>query len=96
MVDFAVEDTRPNLTLLLEVPPAVSAARLAARQAGRPAVRDRIEAEAAEFFARVERGFAELAAREPRRIRRLDASGSEDEVAAEIWATVAPLLETAP
>ncbi len=96
VVDFAVGDTRPNLTLLLEVPPAVSAARLAVRQASRPAVRDRIEAEAAEFFARVERGFTELAAREPRRIRRLDASGSEDEVAAAIWAEVAPLLETAP
>ena len=51
---------------------------------------DRIEAEGDSFAGLVERGFADLAAREPARVVLIDASGTPDAVAARVWeATVA-------
>src|SRR6266478_9571094 len=52
VIDFAVGGTRPDLTLLLEVSPETSRARLAARQSGSPPVRDRIEEAGGSFFER--------------------------------------------
>src|SRR3954452_18301091 len=43
IVDFAVGETRPDLTLLLVVPHSVSQERLLARQSTLPFMRDRIE-----------------------------------------------------
>src|SRR5213078_4806469 len=43
VIDFAVGETRPDLTLLLVVPPEVSQDRLLARQSTLPFMRDRIE-----------------------------------------------------
>src|SRR5271170_5309665 len=40
VIDFAVGDMRPNLTLLLQVPPEVSSDRLRSRQSTLPFVRD--------------------------------------------------------
>src|SRR5215471_3440338 len=42
VIDFAVGETKPNLTLFLHVPAEVSAERLRSRQATMPFVRDRI------------------------------------------------------
>ncbi len=47
----------------------------------------------AEFHERVRRGFLTLAANEPSRWRVVDASGSPDEVAEQVWAAVADLFE---
>src|SRR5215475_9013156 len=41
MIDVAVGDTRPDLTLLMLVSPAVAAERLRARRSAAPALRDR-------------------------------------------------------
>src|SRR6185437_9888247 len=43
VIDFAVGETRPALTLLFHLPPDVQKARLVSRQATGPIVRDRIE-----------------------------------------------------
>src|SRR5205814_2036014 len=43
IIDFAVGETRPDLTLLLVVPHEVSQERLLARQSTMPFMRDRIE-----------------------------------------------------
>jgi len=67
IIDIAVGDTRPNLTLLLTVSPEISELRRALRQSTLPFMRDRIEEADRQFFERVERGFATLAAAEPRR-----------------------------
>ena len=93
IIDVAVGGTRPDLTLLLQVPPAVSTERLLARQATMPFVRDRIEEADRSFFERVARGYEALAAAEPKRVHKLDASGSIAEIAAAIWKSVAPLLQ---
>lgn len=85
IVDFAVGTTRPDLTILLQVPPEVSAGRLRSRQATLPFIRDRIEEADQEFFQRVARGFEAIAAAEPDRFRVVSGDGTVETVAAEIW-----------
>ena len=92
VIDFAVGGTRPDLTLLLEVPPETSRARLAARQSGSPPVRDRIEEAGGSFFERVAEGYRAIAEAEPARVKRVDATGPVEAVGAEIWKHVAALL----
>lgn len=85
IVDFAVGATRPDLTILLHVPPEVSAGRLRSRQATLPFIRDRIEEADQEFFQRVAHGFEAIAAAEPQRFRVISGDGTVETVAAEIW-----------
>lgn len=93
IIEFAVEHTRPDLTLLLDVPVAVSEARRAARRAGpgsaEPA-RDRMEEADRAFFERVHQGFRAIAQAEPERVRVIDATASIDAVAEAVWSAVAP------
>ncbi len=67
---FATGGLRPDRTLLLRVEPAVARAR----QAGRDDTPDRLEREDDAFFATIAAAYDELAARDPQRIRVLDAS----------------------
>ncbi len=92
VVNFAVGETRPNLTLLLQVPLAVSEERRAVRQSTLPFLRDRMEEADREFFKRVAKGFEAIAAAEPQRIHTVDAMGSMEEVRAAIWKIVEPQL----
>lgn len=92
IVEIAVGDTRPDLTLLLTVTPEVSELRRALRQSTLPFMRDRIEEADKQFFERVEKGFAAIAAAEPNRFRVMEASGSIENVAARVWDLVRPVL----
>ena len=94
IVDIAVGETRPNLTLLLTVTPEISELRRAMRQSTLPFMRDRIEESDRQFFDRVDRGFAAIAAADPKRFRVLDAAGSVDRVAERVWDLVRPALPT--
>lgn len=96
VVDFAVGETRPNLTLLFLVPPAVSYDRRLARQSTLAFVRDRFEEADQAFFDRVDLGYRSLAAAEPERVRCVDAVGSVEAVADRVWALVAPRLPAVP
>jgi dTMP kinase len=80
------------LTLLLLVPPDVSAARLLARQSTMPFVRDRLEEADASFFERVARGYRVMAAAEPQRVKLIDAAGRLEEVQEAVWRAVEPML----
>lgn len=91
VIDFAVGGTRPDRTLLLHVPLAVSEARRISRQ-GVTAVRDRMEEADRNFFLRVEQGFAAVAAAEPERVRVIDATADVATVSARVWEMVASLL----
>ena len=95
VVNVAVGETKPNLTLLLTVPPETSEKRLAARQANLPFIRDRIEEASREFFARVAKGFEAIAAAEPGRVRVVDTSDAQESVSQKIWQYVQPLLPKA-
>lgn len=81
---FATGALMPDLTLLLDIPEAESARRLAERKG--PA--DRFEQEQAAFHRRLAEGFREMAAAEPTRFRVIDSSGSEAQTAAQILAAV--------
>jgi dTMP kinase len=93
IIDVAVGETRPDLTLLLLIPQAVSEQRRLARQSTLPFMRDRMEEADQSFFARVARGYQALAAAEPNRVRPIDASGSVQELRETIWQLVEPLLK---
>lgn len=82
----------PDLTLLVEVPPEVSAGRLAGRDGG---VSDAIGGRDSAYHARVADAFRRLAAAEPGRFRRIDGTGDPSAIHARIWAAIAPLLEQA-
>jgi dTMP kinase len=88
VIDLAVGETRPDLTLLLHVPVAVSEAR----RRRRGGVRDRMEEAGRAFFRRVQRGYLAIAAAEPMRVRVIDATRSIEVVAAQVWTAVAPLV----
>jgi dTMP kinase len=81
----------PECTLLLDVPVAVGLARSKRRSGQVPT--DRFEAESAVFFERVRAAYLELAMREPKRFRIIDASLPLDGVGKQIAAALVPLLE---
>ena len=70
----------PDLTILLDAPPAVALARVTSRGLSL----DRFEAESEKFFERVRRGYLDIAAREPVRVRLIDATANEQQVAAAV------------
>lgn len=92
VIEFAVGGTKPDLTLFLQVPPEVSAARLQSRQSALPPVRDRIEEADQDFFERVAQGFSIIAAREPQRVKVIQGAQPAEAVSDAIWKQVQPLL----
>ncbi len=92
IVDFAVGNTRPDLTLFLHVPAEVSVERRRSRQGTLPFVRDRIEEADHKFFERVAHGFGVIAAAEPQRVKFVNGTLPADIVCAKVWDIVEPLL----
>ena len=90
LIDYAVGDTTPDLTLLLRVPVEVSEQRRASRNSPE---RDRFEESDRAFFQRVEAGYDHLISAESDRVRAIDATRSADEVAELIWLLVKPLFD---
>lgn len=80
--EWAIGDTWPDLVVLLTVPPAVTAERMSRREL------DRFEQAGAEFHARVDAGFAQMAAADPDRWVVVTATGPVEAVARHIRKTV--------
>jgi dTMP kinase len=78
---FAVGSRRPDVTFLLDMDSGEALKRLARRASTQ---RDRMEEEPLAFYEAVRRGYLACAAREPKRIRILDATKTEDEIARDI------------
>ena len=85
MNDFSCEGLKPDLTLLLDVGPDVSRARMRSREAATNTTADRMERAGEKFHARLRAGFAALAKAEPERIVTIDANGTPDEVWGLVW-----------
>ena len=83
---------RPDCTLLLDLPVETGLARSRKRAGNQPA--DRFEAEPAQFFERVRAAYLDLAAREPGRIRVIDAAQPLREVQRQIDTALAQLLDS--
>lgn len=92
VIEFAVGETKPDITLLVQVPPEVSADRLRSRQANLPFVRDRIEEADRAFFERVDRGYQAIAAADPDRIKIVNGTHSLEDVSVDIWSLIEPRL----
>jgi dTMP kinase len=84
---FATGGVTPDRTLLLRIDPAVARARLQ----GRADVPDRLEREDDGFFVTIAAAYDELAAREPERIRVLDAGRPPPELLASALEALADL-----
>lgn len=87
---LAAGATRPDLTLILDVPPETGLARAAAR--GKGAVADRFEKEGADYHAAVRAAFLARAATAPERCVVVDATGDADAVAHAVTRMVADRL----
>jgi dTMP kinase len=78
---------RPDLTLLLDAPLEIAAARAQERNAARGSA-DRFEREKQDFFERVRRVYLERARQEPGRFAVIDATASRDAVEVAIRSAV--------
>ena len=86
---FAIGDTMPGLTILIDLPPEIGLARVHARSDGQL---DRMENEAIEFFQAVRQGYLDLAKSEPKRFLVLDGSQSVEKLETQIWQRVGATL----
>jgi dTMP kinase len=84
--DTATGGLKPDLTILLDVPPEEGLRR----KKGTP--RDRFEQEDIDFHLRVRDGYLKLAAEEPSRWLVLDSTQSKDKVEQLIWQKVSRLI----
>jgi dTMP kinase len=88
------EDLKPDITLLLDLPPRVGLARAWQEldSGSRPGTESRFEEEAIGFHEKVRAGYLELVGREPDRFKVIDASRKIDEVQADIRKVLAEFL----
>jgi dTMP kinase len=82
---WATGGLRPDLTLLLDIDPAVGLARI-------PGAPDRIEQESLEFHQRVRQGFLDLAAADPDRYLVVSAADPAEQVHGQVRARMTALL----
>ncbi len=84
ITDFATGGLKPDLTLFLDLEPAIGLTR---RKASGQEW-NRMDRQTLDFYRLTRRGYHTLAEMEPERWVSIDASGSISEVAAAVWATV--------
>jgi dTMP kinase len=89
---FAIGQTLPDLTILIDLDPTVGMERVKARSGGKL---DRMEQEAIEFFEAVRAGYLKAAAADPQRFLVVNGDQSIEAIQAEIWEAVEILLPTA-
>jgi dTMP kinase len=93
---LATKGLRPHLTFLLDLPPEKGMARAQARGQGQGTEpsqgTDRFEDEALAFHERVRAAFLARAQAEPVRMKIIDADRSRQDIAAEIWQHVLPMI----
>jgi dTMP kinase len=78
---FAVGETMPDLTILLDLDVKTGHSRAVAASGS---VEDRMESNPMEFFEKIREGYLRLAAEAPERFAVIDASATIDEVTTEI------------
>jgi dTMP kinase len=81
---FILEDVRPDLTLVFDLPAETGLARANARAGAEM----RFESKGLAFHERLREGFRAIAAAEPERCVLIDAAADMDSVEAAVWQTV--------
>ena len=85
---LATGGLEPDLTLVFDLDPDASLARVEGRNAGSHPVESRFDAEPAAFHRALRQAYLELAKRQPERIRVIDARGPTEEVARRVLAAL--------
>jgi dTMP kinase len=85
---ISVGATRPDLTIILDLPVEVGLARLAARNAETGGAPDRFERDGVGLHEARRQAFLAIAGREPQRCVVIDAAAAEQTVAAAVFAAV--------
>jgi len=85
---LAVNGAKPDLVILLDVPPAVGLARLE----NKVKRKDRLDMQQKDFYDRVHTGYLALAKNNPSRYVVVDATKLAEDVASSIWKIVKDLL----
>lgn len=93
LIAAAVDETRPDLTVILDLPPEAGLARA---HGGGQGAETRFERKGAAFHAAVREGFRRIAAGDPDRCPVVDTGRPVEEVAAEIAALVSARLGLQP
>lgn len=92
-----VGETKPDLTIILDLPPEVGMKRASERDGREPGDAangaDRFEAEEIRFHSALREGFLNIAEQEPQRCVVIDAQQPENAVTEKIWETVMERLE---
>jgi len=93
---LVLEDFKPDITLLLDLPPRIGLARAWKQldNGDRSSTESRFEEETLGFHEKVRAGYLELARLEPQRFRTIDASGSETQVQEDIKRALIQFMET--
>ena len=81
-----VGDTRPALTLIFDIDPALGLSR--ARERGDARAEDRYERKGLAFHMKLREGFLEILRRNPKRCRLIDAAQDVDAVTQDVWSVL--------
>ena len=82
---FAIGNVMPSLTIIYDVPPAISKRRIRQRASDVP---DRMERENIEFYKKIRQGYLLLAQSMPERIIVIDGTQTEAEIERQTWKVV--------
>jgi dTMP kinase len=91
MEAIVVGETRPDLTLMLDLDPEKGLARATARRGDNSV--DRFEGQNLQFHRALRAAFLKIAVEEPERCAVIDAARSQNDVAAEIWREIEERLD---
>lgn len=83
---LVVGETRPHLTVILDLDPDLGLARAKSTE-------NRFEQKGRDFHAKLRSAYHEIAKAEPHRCKVVDAAGNPEEVSAAVWKAVKPLLD---
>jgi len=89
---MVVQDNNPDLTLLIDINPAVALSRARKRNRQTTVDEGRFEQESLEFYQRVRQGYLQIARREPHRVHVLDGNQPIENIQEEIVRLISPLL----
>lgn len=91
--EFSCPGVEPDLTIWLDVEPSTAVSRARSRNEKQTVDESLMESESMRFFDRVRSGYAAICKAEPRRMKRVDATGSVEQVARRVLDLVQPALK---
>jgi len=92
VINLATDGLKPDLTLFFDIPISTAISRRNARgEAGEKS--NRMDFETADFYERVRAAYLDVANKEPKRYRIIDATGSVDEIQRDVLEIVSTYLK---